>query len=353
MKKILSLFLLLIAVMPGISQYYPPNDPNWQYNTAKSDEFSGTTLNPTLWESVGNNWAAAWSNGFIRNPNFATLSNGILSLKADEVTPGDTNTAGIMSPSDNYKYGYYEILAKLPGFYDTNGKPTGNGLGPVFWTFHSVWQSGCGPLEHDEIDILEPIGQEYITPMSNTSGHWKDVDLDLDMDGDSCDAAKFGVANVTTPAPMFDGWHRWGCEFLPDRMIYYYDGVPYGETYNDPNYPDHDMIVVIDLQLNQDPTKVRVHPDMPFPQYMQIDYFRFYELQEDCQLSVTVPDDATYANYTWSVKANINLGGSTGLNINNNQPVTFRANNTITVQSNTTFNNSPHTTTLLISPCGI
>jgi beta-glucanase (GH16 family) len=180
-------------------------------------------------------------------------------------------SGGIQSLNHDYSYGYFEIYAKLPGFYD-NGISDGEGFWPAFWTCYVETDiNGCRMI-HDEIDILEPSGIQYADAKSNVAG-WHDEHPDCDTNN----VKVSGHVWYTHSQPLFDDYHKYAVEWLPDRIIFYFDDLPFYIEYNHPKMVMRPQYVVIDQQMDNNTS---VNPNMPFPQYMSVDYFRYYELND-------------------------------------------------------------------------
>ena len=121
-------FIILLQVIPYIAfaQYTPGQDRNLHLDSLLSDEFNN--IDTTKWyvinEDLGWGYATYYKDlATIVNDNYG---NRILRLQA---TSPDS-TAGIQSKKECYQYGYYEMRAKLPGFYDSvKNSPSNHGFG--------------------------------------------------------------------------------------------------------------------------------------------------------------------------------------------------------------------------------
>jgi len=137
------------------SGYTTPNS----YPTYKliwSDEFSGSSINPSDWTfEKGNN--NGWGNNELENYTNRTenafVSNGNLIIEARQESVGGFNYTSarmITKSKQTFTYGRIDIRAKLP---------KGKGVWPALWMLgNNIDQKGwpaCG-----EIDIMELLGQE-------------------------------------------------------------------------------------------------------------------------------------------------------------------------------------------------
>jgi len=324
--KVISLVLLLVAQYSN-AQLSPNIDgDNWELVTAKSDEFN--TLDLTKWHVMtlgagqGPNDFNYGGNSSFRTAN-TSVANGKLIFKADGPNPGATPpynymeccyTGGVISQLENYQYGYLEMYAQLPGAY-CNGVPNGLKFYPTFWTFH-VENKGLPSYVHDEIDILEPNGQQYEHADVNFVG-WHDED---GIGG----AYKVGEGFVTSPTPLFSGFHKYAVEWNTDRIIFYFDDVPFYSMFNNPKLVMKPQYVVMYLSMwNQ---IYDFDPLMTFPQYMTVDYFRYYQLKKDCGTNAVINNNTELTSFSYGVKNSITIGNTTStIGLTSGQSKTFRA----------------------------
>lgn len=88
--------------------------------------------------------------------------------------------------------------------------------------------------------------------------------------------------------------------------------------------------IVIDLQIDMGVDDF--NPSITFPQYMKIDYFRYYQLKKNCNTDVIINDATDLNNYIFSVKRNITIGNASSIiYLNSGDIKTFRATNEITI----------------------
>jgi beta-glucanase (GH16 family) len=335
MKRKIKIYLLAILTSSGLYAQLPPNvDGNWQLNTGLSDEFNTLDLSKwnviDLWQGECCNWGG--NSRFVTSN--VTVSGGELLLKTDAPFPGSTvpydfweccNTGGVNTLAENYHYGYYEIYAKLPGNYH-NGLPNGQKFWPAFWTYHQE-NINQPNYVHDEIDILEPSGAQYADGKTNVCG-WHD-------ENGSGGSYKVGQGTYTSPNPLFTGYHEYGLEWNADRIIFYFDDVPFYSSYNHPSLIMDPQRVVIGLQI--DIGVADFNPSITFPQYMKVDYFRYYQLGKNCSTDVVINNNTDLSNYIFSVKRNITIGnGASTISLNSGDIKTFRATDETTINGDFT-----------------
>ena len=183
------------------------------YRLVWADEFDGAELDRGIWR---------FEKGYVRNnelqyyndePQNARLEDGCLILEARDdgkdgmkYTSASVNTRGTKA----FRYGYFEIRAKLP---------KGQGMWPAFWMLGTKghWPD-CG-----EIDIFELIGGgagRDDTIYGNL--HWRDRD-------DGSYHKLCGIPNtcVLTDETFGDAFHTFGFEWTPEKTVWYCDDKPY------------------------------------------------------------------------------------------------------------------------------
>jgi len=282
-----------------------PAADHWILNAAKSDEFNGSSLDTTKWwyedpcTMTDSMWHGFNSPGSFNRPQNVSLDSGNLVLKIEvNLDSADWNypckhynnypfwggsilsvlkNAGTgVGPTSDYSFGYYEMRAQLPGYYDTNHKPVGFGFYPAFWIFYQYAPNHC-VIKHDEVDIMEADPYTYFD--GQTYGlSWHD-------ENDSCGTFQFRPDSITSPTPLFDGFHKFGAEVLPDKIVFYFDDKPFisADTVTSPAII-HSLNMAPYLAVTIGSGTGGAHgyagplATAPFPQYMYVDYFRYYQL---------------------------------------------------------------------------
>lgn len=335
----MKVFFLILLLLNSLSLWFtssahcqiPPTlDNNWRLNTSKSDEFNSTTLDNSKWDALNpsNGIGYNWGGGGIFRPSNVIVDGNDLLLKVEDITNSNLYyTGGIQSVEHNYSYGYYEICAKLPGFYN-NLSPCGEGFWPAFWTYYvEEDEDGCRII-HDEIDILEPSGGQYANAKSNVAG-WHDEHPDCEIDH-----IKICEAWYNHDQPLFKDYHKYAVEWLPDRIIFYFDDQPFYAQYNHPKMIMEPQYVVIDQQIDGSHS---VNPNTPFPQYMQVDYFRYYELNKFCEQTLLLSNNSQLHMALPGIRKCIIIGdGINSLYLSNNECKTFRVTDSIIINGNFT-----------------
>lgn len=140
------------------------------YTLSWNDEFTGTTLNSSVWNQEIGNGDSGWGNNELEYYTNSTkntfVSSGNLIIEArKEPISGFNYTSGRMTTQNKktFQFGRIDIRAKLP---------VGKGIWPALWmlgaNINSVPWPGCG-----EIDIMELVGT--FPGRSHGTLHWKPV----------------------------------------------------------------------------------------------------------------------------------------------------------------------------------
>lgn len=353
MCKYLIICLLLLPFITIEAQTAASLDDNWAIDTSLSDEFSGSSLDNTKWNAFGKS-DYPWGLGYCFDNSQVSVSDGKLQLEVIRKTSYDPScyidifpndytadfySGGIQSVDTSYSYGYFEISAKLPGKM-INGESNGLGFWPAFWTYYIEQQGSCRTY-HDEIDIMEPGGLQYADAKKITCG-WHDTI-------GNCQIDKISRGEYEHDEPLFDDFHKYACEWLPDRIIFYFDDIPFHVDTYDSRMPTHSQFVVIDQQMDRD---YPPHDSMTFPQTMEVEYFRYYELNTDsCTQDVSILTDSNLDDFSFGVYKNINIGnGSSSISIVNGESPVFRASNDVIIDGTFTVQQGGELT-IIPSPC--
>jgi beta-glucanase (GH16 family) len=216
------------------------------------DEFSGNALDRKKWSTTFP-WGARTIASNDELEYYADdafkVAHGILRIRADRRRVGKfTYTSGMITSYASFDstYGYYEIRAKVP---------KGKGLWPAFWL---VPQDQSSP---PEIDVLEILGNKTKTIVM--TNHYMDVS-----------GVTQSSARSWTGPDFSQGFHTFGIEWRPGRIVWYVDGAARFQTTT--GIPSKPMYVIADLAVGG------VLPGTPdattrFPSYLDIDYIRIYQ----------------------------------------------------------------------------
>ncbi|MCB1380888.1 MAG: glycoside hydrolase family 16 protein [Alphaproteobacteria bacterium] len=235
-----------------------------------SDEFDGTSLDPSKWNTCF--W---WSSDGCTNkgnrdlqwylPKNVSVDNGslILTAQPETVTAPDgityDFTSGMVSTGSYYaephtpplfaaKFGYYETRAKLP---------EGRGMFPAFWLSPSDYQV------LPEIDVVETIGQE--PNILTTNFHYRNRD-----------GRTVHIGHRTKTVNLSEDWHVYGIRWRPGAIIWYLDGIEVWRFAKEEFVPDVPMHLYVTLTVGGN-WPGRPDKTTPFPSRLLVDYVRVWQ----------------------------------------------------------------------------
>jgi beta-glucanase (GH16 family) len=258
----LSLVAGLSIVATGLAPAAPRGRLIW------SDEFNGTgEPDPAKWNR---------EHGFIRNQELqfyttnrlenATLEGGSLRITARrESFETARYTSACLTTENRFamKYGRLEVRAKIP---------TGRGFWPAIWllgtNIHAVGWPKCG-----EIDVMENVGYqpEEIVCTVHTGK----------APGDPRDHFSSG-GRVSVPK-VWEGFHVYALDWHPDRIELSCDGKIVHRFAREGQPPEHwpfdqPHYLLLNLAIGGTWGGQKGIDDEKFPQSMDVDYVRVYEL---------------------------------------------------------------------------
>ncbi|WP_165023889.1 family 16 glycosylhydrolase [Dysgonomonas sp. ZJ279] len=247
------------------------------YNLIWQDEFNeAPNANGTLplpgsewWFETGNN---GWGNNepqnyvdrILEKDTVAKIQNGsliITAFKLEKPYQGSDIISARMNTTKSWKYGYFEMRAKLPG---------GKGTWSAFWMLPENIKSW--PLD-GEIDIMEYVG--YKPGVVHASVH-------TDTYNHKIGTEKTKTIDIETAETEF---HVYGLEWTEDFITGYVDNVAYFTFKNDKKgnkntWPFNEPFYLkLNLAIGGDWGGTKgIDPDI-FPARYEIDYVRVYQKQ--------------------------------------------------------------------------
>jgi beta-glucanase (GH16 family) len=123
---------------------------------------------------------------------------------------------------------------------------------------------------------------------------------------------------------LFENYHKFAIEWLPERIIYYFDDEPVYSSFNDESIPNNPQKIRMEFQLGGGGTWP--DPNAPYPLEYIIDYFRYYQLDmSHCDSSVAFANNIDLNNFTFGVRKNITIGnGSSSISLYSGDNTTLR-----------------------------
>ena len=171
-----------------------------------------------------------------------------------------------------FQYGYFEIRCKLP---------THKGAFPAFWLQHS--SDVEGKKFYDEIDIFEyswwitsPESPNRNTPGIGSKRCYTCGIYHNDTDNTYRDNS-YGRVYPTIPSNStdLDEYHTFACEWMPDHVIWYFDGIVMNEYHEKENIPQRPMYLKVNYAIDS----YYRHGDTKWTgtDEMVIDYIKVYQ----------------------------------------------------------------------------
>ncbi len=250
---------------------YTANGQCW--NIVWQDEFDGNSLeNHWSYQTGNSGWGNNELQAYTNRVENSTVSNGKLQIIAREESYNGASYTSARLRSINagdWTYGKFEASIKVP---------IGQGIWPAFWMMPTDSYYGGWPTS-GEMDIMELLGHQ--PQISYGTAHWGTSPNNKDSSGSS----------VTKSSGNYsDEFHLFAIEWEPDQIRWYIDGVQF-HTLNKSEivapffWPfDQDFHFILNIAVggnwpgSPDATTV-------FPQIMEVDYVRVYQLLNDVQIS--------------------------------------------------------------------
>jgi beta-glucanase (GH16 family) len=245
-----------------------------QWNIVWDDEFNGTSINPNAWTFETGNGGSnpGWGNNeleyYTSRTNNAYESGGLLHIVAQEesyngfnYTSARMKTEGLYSPP---VYGRFVWRARLP---------EGTGMWPALWLLgndiSSIGWPSCG-----EIDVVENNGSSPNFVQGSLHSN----------NGNPTAVDNFANGVSTTD------FHIYMLDWETNSISWYVDGQLYetqtgGTPFNAPFF--FIMNIAVGGNYVGNPSTAQIDSGTSFPQEMQVDYLRVYELTSPLQLSTT------------------------------------------------------------------
>jgi GH18 family chitinase len=245
-----------------------------------SDEFNGPSIDTTNWnfETGCTGWGNSEYENYTNNAANSYTQGGDLVIKAVDLGTGGGNcgyTSARMTTRGKRHFTYGKIEARIKC-------PYGQGIWPAFWMLGSdidtISWPACG-----EIDILEMIGGG--SGRDNVcfgTAHW-------DNGGNQ---SAGGQHSIVWPAKLSDDYHIYDIEWDAVSIKFFMDGVNYSTVNTTAAGMEEFQGKYFFILLNVAVGGPGSWPGAPdgttvFPQMMNVDYVRWYQMQA-CVVSPTI-----------------------------------------------------------------
>lgn len=248
-------------------------------------------------------------------------------------------TSGKIESDVKYLYGYFEMKCSLP---------IHTGSFPAFWLYGEKKQSN--QAYYNEIDIFE-----YSYSMAEGNYYYQ-FSCGIYCDNHNDTMVHHAYVKPTLPIGSTDLTHPhvFACEWLPNRVTWYVDGIKVNEEIEYEKIPHHPMMLKVNYAI--DNWAVPDHGDYLNKAIwfdgdtMTIDYLKVYQLKTDCSSSITISDIQDLVNFTPSVKQSIVIEPSPSITIPDTTIMTMRASDNIIIKQGVTISSGAQIT-LIVHDC--
>lgn len=363
LKELWLAFVLITSI--SFAQVPLPNgDSSWIYQSNLSDEFDSTALrtykwNNAYWGGISPTIANGAEINYASNLSFNSAT---LKIKADTLVPNVTRAWGtfpdyhysqpsqsltyayqggvIQSKTAGYKYGYFEYSAKFPS--------NKYSLWPAIWLL-----GGKDTVAYNEIDIAENnayqsfqgnlIGNNYHS--SNITAIW-----------DSLWHGGFNNAVLPAGDSLSGAFHKYALQWDSLQISWFFDDVKVASLY-DPTgakIPRYSLGLLINFCVDPQfaylpnnwngtniPNPHRNKTPTNWPQYLEIEYVRYFKLSAEC--SSDLSNLCSPSGYNRKIKKSITTDASCTPTFNPSTAAgsyTLRATDYILINEGTTINPS-------------
>ena len=243
------------------------------YQLVWSDEFDGDAIDTTKWAfQIGDGSAEGipgWGNNeleyYTDRPENAFIEGGNLVIEArQENFEGAAYTSARLRTKDlaDWKFGRIEARARLP---------KGQGIWPAIWMLPTLEVFGGWP-KSGEIDIMELVGHEPETVHGT-------VHYGPDWPNNQFSGRPYTLSD----GDFSDDFHVFSIEWVENTIDFYVDGNSFfrvAQSTTSPHpYPFNQIFhLILNVAVGGN-WPGNPNSDTVFPQRMEVDYVRVYQLQ--------------------------------------------------------------------------
>lgn len=225
------------------------------YRLVWEDEFQENLLDAGKWRYRTD--SKMWSTQLPRN---VSVEGGRLqiALKKEEAGGKEYTGGGVISRG-TFLYGYYECRMKMPA---------AAGWHSSFWLMKDDGNGSTGTgARTQEIDVVE---QDSVSPRQYSAGVH-----DWNVEAGAKKHPEFGRHHPESPEPLSAGFHVFGCEFTPEVVRFYRDGVKTGEC--DATRFCHGPVNVWVTCIASPLGGAKAVEDKRLPDALEVEYVRVFE----------------------------------------------------------------------------
>lgn len=233
-------------------------------------------------------------------------------------------TSGNIQTITKFLYGYFEIRCSLP---------VHQGAFPAFWLY------GEGSDYYNEIDIFE------YSKGADPNNTLKRYTCGLYCDNTHPAPSAFGLISQarfepTLPPESEDlsHFHTFACEWLPQRVTWYVDGIVVNEYSNYDSIPHHEMTLKVNYAINNYALAHNTNKPIWFGNdTMKVDYIKVCHLNGDCDTDVLIASEQDLINFRPTVKRSITIEPTNAFTAPTNTNVYMMAVDSIVIEKGFTL----------------
>lgn len=229
----------------------------------------------------------------------------------------------IETPTPMFRYGYFEIRCKLP---------VHKGAFPAFWLWDAEDSAHSADPHYEEIDIFEyswNIGESpnYIgnsNPHGLPDPYTFTAGIYFDDHSSNWPHPSFARVFPTLPSGSLDlsNWHVFSCEWLPDCVKWYCDGLLVNEFYDAEHIPHRFLTLKANYAIDG---KYDYNGGVwTGNDNMVVDYIRVYQLKWDCKTEEVINYQSDLDSFEYAVKKSISIIPFENIVIDTNDKMTLR-----------------------------
>ena len=234
-------------------------------------------------------------------------------------------TGNIQSYQQSYHYGYYEIECALP---------IHPGIHTSFWIWGPHKDTLEGIKRYEEIDIMEYSKGDWGDDEERgySSGIWfRQQGINDTLSPEHYGYKQFQMAQAE---PDISHMHTYGCEWMPDHVIFYRDGKITHEFYDEEHIPKYPKYIKTGYTIDRHAVK-QIHDSLYYPEWfgpdtITINYIKVYQLDTDCETDEYV-QNAQQLNQINSMKHSITISNPSGITLPSTTNKILRASDCILI----------------------
>ncbi|MBR1512865.1 MAG: family 16 glycosylhydrolase [Bacteroidales bacterium] len=236
----------------------------------------------------------------------------------------------IETPTPLFRYGYFEIRCQLP---------VHKGAFPAFWLWDAKNSNQSNDPHYEEIDIFEfswnigespnwignPNPHGLPDPYTFTTGIYFN-------DNSPTPYTSYARNFPTLPDGSLDlsNWHVFSCEWMPDYVRWYCDGILVNEFYESYHIPHRPLTLKTNYAVDG---KYKYNNNIwTGSGDMIVDYIKVYQLNWDCDNDETINSQYELDNFVFAVKKTVLIDSPyESITVDNSKKITFRIADSFTV----------------------